>query len=380
MDFTNKNINLLTLHSGIWRFADNILTVFSAIYLLSLGISFPVVALVIVCSIIFRLLTRPLSLLLSNKIGLKKALILGVLIGSGLFLVLGKVSGFNYWLLFYGLYTALYDITYWLPYHSYYAIAGDEEKRGKQVGTQLGTVAIFQILAPIAGGLIITHLGYWPLYLSATIITLVSSIPLFFIKNISLGIPLNFKEAFKNIDKRGMLMMMGDGILYIHKFIWTIVLFNLVGNYVVFGGLKTFELLITTVMAVVLGYLLDKGKGKKIIVIGLLVSGIVIIARALWINTIPLIIISDVILALSYLFYLSSFYVGLYNMAKKSKNTLWFHFFGELGWDIGAIVALSTSALLFYLGVPLRFIMLFSLPGLFIVYYVLKRFYTVEKV
>ena len=375
MDFTNKNINLLTIHSGIWRFANNIFDVFSAIYLLGLGISFPVVALIMVGSLILRALMRPLSMMLSEKIGLRKALIFGVLVSSGLFLVLAKVHGQDFWLYFYMFYLSLHDITYWLPYHSYYAAAGDEEKRGEQVGPQLGVVTIFRTIAPLAGGLIITHFGFLPLYLSATVIMLFSAVPLFSAGDVTPGISMGWREALRSIDKRGMVMQIGDGLTYMHEFVWTIVLFYLVGNYVTFGGLVTFELLSTTILVLFLGYYIDKGKGRRIAVIGLLLTGIAMLARGLWVHTIPQVILVDLVIAFAATFYSSSFSVGFYNMAKESKNTLWFHFFGELGWDIGAMISLAISALLFSLGVPLRFIILFSLPGLLVVYYVLNNFY-----
>ena len=375
MDFSNKNINLLTLHSGIWRFANNIFDVFSAVYLLGLGLSFPVVALAMVCSLILRSILRPLSMMLSEKIGIKKALIFGVVVSSGLFLVLAKVHSLNFWLYFYAFYLSLHDITYWLPYHAFYSSAGDEEKRGKQVGPQQATVAIFRTLAPLAGGLMIAHLGFWSLYLSATIIMLFSAIPLFYVNDITVGKSIGWREALKSIDKKGMIMQMGDGVLYIHDFIWTIIVFYLVGNYVTFGGLITFELFATVLLALFLGYFVDKGKGKKIAVIGLVGTGIIILFRGLYAHTIPQIIFSDILIAFSATFYSSSYSVAFYNLAKESKNTLWFQFFGELGWDIGAMVSLALGTLLFCLGVPFRFFILFSLPGLLIVYYVLKKYY-----
>ncbi len=380
MDFTNKNVNILTLHTGIWRFANNIFDVFSAVYLLGLGISFPVVALIMVGSLILRALLRPLSMILSEKIGLRKALIFGVFVSSGLFLVLAKVHGLNFWLYFYMFYLSLHDITYWLPYHSYYAAAGDEENRGKQIGPLHGIVNLFRTLAPLAGGLIITHFGFLPLYVNATIIMLFSAVPLFYAKDVTPGEPLDWREAFRSIDKRGLVMQMGDGLTYMHDFVWTIVLFYLVGNYVTFGGLVTFELLSTTILCVVLGYYVDKGKGKRIATIGLFLTGIAILARGLWVHTVPQVIIIDVLIAFAATFYSSSFSVAFYNLAKESRNTLWFHFFGEVGWDLGAMISLTLAALLFWLGMPLRFIILFSISGLFIVYHVLNKFYLKNEI
>jgi MFS family permease len=268
------------------------------------------------------------------------------------------------------------DIAYWLPYHAYYAIAGDLKSRGKQVGTRLGFITILKMISPLVGGIIITHWGFFSLYILATIIMFISIVPLLFIQDISPGESLNLSNALKKIDKNGFIMQFGDGILYLHNFIWTIVVFYLVKNYVVFGGLITIELSISTLLCIILGSLVDKGKGKKITLIGMIILGIVILLRAFLIKTIPEIIISDIFIAFGSIFYSISFDVGFYNMAKRTPNTLWFHFFGELGWDVGAATSLILSAILFSFGVPLQYILVLSLGGIFIVNKILNNNYS----
>ena len=373
--FRNGTINLLNLHTGLQRFSNNILDVFGAVFLLSIGLSFPMVALTWAASCVLRALIRPLSVLLAEKIGLKCALIVGTITGSGLFLVLSKVTGINEWLCFYIFYRALNDIFYWLPYHSYYAAAGDEQDRGKQLSIRLGLVNILKIVAPLLGGLLVNQLGFWALYVSATMVMLISAIPLFFARDASPGQTINWKEALSLIDKRGFVMKIGEGIVYMHSFVWTIVLFYLLDDYVAFGGLITLELLITTILFGILGSFVDKGGGRKIMLAGIIIVAAVIVMRSFLVTTVPQIIISNILVALGVTFYSMSFEVGFYNLAKRAQNTLWFNFFGELGWDIGAMLSLSLSAGLYATGVPLRFVMIFALVGLFIIYKVLSRFY-----
>jgi len=375
MDFTNKTINFLNLHSGIQRFSINIFDTFWAVYLLGIGISFPVVALVVTSNCILRTLLRPLSLFFSEKIGLKRALIFGVFIGSGIFLVLSKVSGVNNWLYFYIFYLALCDITYWLPYHSYYAVAGDLGKRGRQIGSKLGLVTIFRMAAPLVGGIIITHFGFLSLYVVAMLVMQLSIIPLLFTEDIKAGKLMNFNEALKTIGKRGMIIQFGEGISFVHNFIWTIVLFYSVGNYITFGGLVTFEMFCTTFLVIFLGSLIDKGKGKRIFIIGLILIAATILLRSFLVTSVTNIMVTDILLAFGMTFYVISLEFGFYNLSKKSENTLWFNFFGELGWDTGAAISLLLCAGLFILGVPIRLMIILSLFGLSIVYCVLKNYY-----
>lgn len=378
--FKNKTVNLLNLHSGLHRFSNNIFDVFGAVYLLELGLSYPAVALAWVGSCIIRFLIRPISISVSQKIGLKKAMILGVMVNSGIFFALSQVTGLNGWLLFYMVYLALCDIFYWLPYHSYYAVAGDHEDRGKQVGVLFGLTTLLSMVAPLIGGILITQFSFSVLYVFATLVMLSATIPILFVPELSAGERMTFKDALKTVDKKGLLMQAGDGFLYMHTFVWTIALFYLLGNYVTFGLLVTVQLFISAIMFLVLGYYLDKGKGRWIMGVGLCLLGFVILMRAFWVISIPQVIVIDVLFALAMTFYSSSFGVGLYTFAKRTPNTLWFHFFAECGWDIGATIALSASALLFVLGVPLKSVILFSLVGLLIVFSVLRRFYNQERV
>lgn len=373
--FKNKIVNLLNIHSGLHRFSDNIFNVFGAVYLLQLGLSYPLVALAWIGSCVIRFLVRPISIILSQKAGLKKALIFGIFVNGGIFFALSKVTGLNGWLFFYMSYLALCDIFYWLPYHSYYAVAGDHADRGKQVGVLFGLITLLSMVAPLVGGILITHFGFSTLCVFATAIMLISSVPIFFLPVLSAGETMTFKSAYKSIDKRGLILQLGDGFMAMHTFVWTIALFYLVGNYVTFGILTAFQLFMTSLMFLVLGYYLDKGKGKWIMFTGVVLIALVIILRAFWVTTIPQIIIIDIIFALAFTFHFSSFGVALYTLAKKTPNTLWFHFFAECGWDIGMATALSVSVILFIFGVPLKLVVLFSLVGVLIVFSVLKKFY-----
>jgi len=374
MDFTNKNINLLNIHSGLQQFSANIFDSFGVIFLLTIGLPLPIIALVWASNCIIRSLLRPIYLFFTQKVGLKKALIYGILFNSGLYLVLYKVNGLNNWLLFYIFYLAICDIAYWLPFHSYYAIAGDKDKRGKQIGVKLSAIAIFQITAPLLGGIVITHFGFLWIYILATLVMLMSIIPILLAEDKIPGEQMNFKTAIKTIDKRGFVMQVGDGILYLQSFVWTVLVYYLVKNFVIFGGLITLELFLTSTLFVLLGFSIDKGNGKKIGLIGLISLGIVIILRSILITTIFQVIVTNFLFAIGMAFYSSAFGVRFYNLSKNSGNTLWFHFFGELGWDIGAASVLIIGAVFLLIGVPLQYLLLCSLIGLPIVNVVFKKF------
>lgn len=372
----NKEIALINLHTALQRYSNKALDVFGAIYFLNLGIAFHIVTLVWAASFVLRFLLRPLSLKFSERFGLKTALIFGTTISSGIFLIFPFVDGVNIWLFVFAVGLAIFDIFYWLPYHAFYTVIGDENKRGLQIALRSGLVDGAQILAPLLGGIMAAKLGFWALYGSAMLVMLVSAIPIFFMKDHSPGVKMGLREAMGRIDKRGLIMQIGDGIHNnAHFFLWTIVLFLLTNDFINFGALITFELFVTVILSFILGHYIDAGKGRWIAHMGPIFLAVAVLARVFWVTTIPQIILLNFVSAIGITFLAMPYQVSINNLAKRTHNALWFHFFGEIGWDIGAAFVFTTAALLSVCGVELRDIMLLALSGLVIVDHVLKRYY-----
>ncbi len=369
----NRNITLLNFHTALQRFSNKTLDVFGGVYFLSHGVSFPAVALMWSGSFFIRFLLRPLSLWLSIRVGLKWALILGTIISSGLFLVFSRVDGLNIWLLVFAVYLAFYDILYWLPYHSYYVASGEENDRGKQVAFGALLTNIVQIAVPVLGAILATTIGFESLYISAMICMILSVGPVLFSRDKSPGRKMSFQEAYAEIDKRGLVMSIGQGLVTnAHEFLWTIALFLLIGNLVNFGGLITTELLLVAILSLIIGHFIDQGNIKWATRLGLGITAVAVISRSLWVSTTPQIILINIVAAIGSAFYSMAYAVSLYNFSKRTHNTLWFHFFAEAGADIGSALAMLVSAGLFVIGISLQHIILFALVGLLIIDYAIK--------
>lgn len=364
----NRNITLLNFHAALQRYSNKTLDVFGGVYFLTHGVSFPIVALMWAASFMVRFLLRPISIWLSVKLGLKQALIIGTLASSGMFLVFTQVNGVSIWLAVFVVYLAFYDILYWLPYHAYYAVSGEESQRGRQLALGEVLVSAVQILVPFVGAILATKLGFNYLYVSAMICMILSVIPILFAKDISPGSSMGLRQAWEQIDRRGWVMSIGYGLLsngYI--FIWTIVIFTIAGNLVDFGGLVTAGLLLSTAISLIAGHYIDKGRATVAARIGLVITGVGIVASSLFVTNSTHIVIVSIVAGFGLALLSMAYMVGLYNFAQKSHSTLWFHYFSEAGWDIGSIIAMLIAAGLFQLGISLQHIMLISLAGLVII-------------
>ena len=376
----NKQINLLNLHTGLYRFANSIFYIFGTVYFLKQGIPLHIALLIWSFTFIIRMTIRPFALILQETIGLKKSVILGTLFFPGVFIFLSQINGINIWFFLFPIYFAIADSLYWLPYHAYYAAMGDLEHRGKHIGTREALITVLTSIAPVLNGFLIKNIGFWLVYIIAPIVMISAILPLLFANDCSPGEKMTYKKAFKKIDRKGFWLLLGDSIAYnANQFLWPIVLFLLFGNFVILGGLMSLEMFLVAILFLLLGHFIDNGKGIKIVWSAFILFIIVVLGRSFYVNDIKSILIFEVIAALMLCTYSSSLNTAFYNLAKKSHNTLWFHYFAEFGWDIGAFISLTLASLWVYLGFELRYIMPLSLVGILIVRGVLRNYFISAK-
>jgi hypothetical protein len=362
---SNNTISLLNFHTALWGFGNKIVNIFGPIYMLKLGISLPVVAMVWGSSYVIRFLIRPLSLLWTERIGLKKALILGTLTYAGLFPILYMIRGIDIWFWVLIFYLALSDIAYFLPYHSFYAAAGRSEDRGKQIAIRETLALFFSTSAPIVSGFLAAATGFWAVYATGIFVMFLAALPVLYTDDFKNNKIIGFKEAFQSIDKRGFWMLFYDCLFnQVEAFIWPIFVFFLAADLVQFGWLIGLEIFLSSALLLVLGNLADKGNGKKLFHIGVLGVSLVLFGRIFFVSDITGIIISQIAFAIVVVFYKAPFNMVFYNMAKQTPSTLWFHFFGEAGADAGSVILFFLTALLVHYGIGLQYVLLLAIVGI----------------
>jgi hypothetical protein len=241
-------------------------------------------------------------------------------------------------------------------------------------------VLFLTALSPITGGFFAHNYGFMVAYIAGATGMVLSSIPLIFTINKNSGKKMTYTSALKEIDKKSIFLLLGDGLTWnFHGFLWPVVLFSLVGNYVLFGGLLAFEIILSAILFLSIGNIIDRGRGLTIMKIAFTLNIILLIGRSFYVTTIPEIIFFEVICALTVCFYSPILNTAWYNLAKKSHNTLWFHYFSEIGWDIGAFIALMSAGLWSLMGMEIRYVMPFALIGMVIVWKTLRNYFVQEK-
>ncbi len=373
-----ESMRFLNLHSAVKMVSLNLAGIFSLIYLYKNGLQIWQVCLALAAILILRLIVRPLSLKLVFRSGLRKSVLLGSLSYAGLFQLLYLVNGINIWLFVYIIYAAVNDTLYWLPFHAYYASLGANKTRGKQIGMRESLVSFGSILSPAAGAFLIVNYGFYALFAAASFLVLLSCIPFLGIADAKPGTAMNFKQALKKIPKSGFWLFVGDGAYSTGLvIIWPLIIFFLFNNYFTYGWIFTIALVSQTMGYLVLGAFMDKGHGRIICTIALSCAAVAMAGKILFAYNLKTVILFAVIDALVGTLYFTSLGTVLYNSSRSSKNTLWFQFFAESGWDVGGFIIACIAAFFSYYGFGLRYSLIFSIIGLVVVGKVSRKYYQI---
>lgn len=363
--FTNRQINYLNVHTGLRQFSRKLIDLFGLVFFIEMGIPVHLALLAWAYTNLIRFVTRPFSLKLIEKLGLKKATIAGSLMYIGIFPLLSMIDGPNRMLLIFMTYHGITDSLYWLAHHGWYAATGDEKDRGKQVAVSRVLITLLTVMAPIIGGIFAELVGFYAAYIAGSLSMLFAVVPLLFMHDDGVGEPMTYKNAFRKLDRRSISILLGDGFYFNgHEFIWPVILISLVGNYITFGWLYALEITISLVLYVFIGSYIDKGNGVMFTRITLILGAIVVLGRSLFVDTMVEIVIFQLLMAVLLCFYLQTLEVALFNMGKRSINILWFHYFAEMGWDVGAMLIFSTGALWTFFGLELTSMLPLALFGL----------------
>lgn len=373
---TNKAVNFLNLHSGIFVLAYNLGGVFTAVFLYQQGIALWQIFLAFAFVFTTRLLCRRVSLKACLRYQLKIPLITGAVLYAVSYLILGQVQTLDaYFYLFFVIFS-LSDIFYWLPYHTIFTLLGDQEHRGKQTSIRDGMYRIADFLAPVTSGILVVTYGYWAAFAAASVFMLISLAPLVRIPRLDLSRFEKLETPWKSIEKEGFLLYLGDGFLSGQIQVWRLVLFLLVLNAAYFGGLLGLAVLFQFLLYLFVGHFFDRGQGRRFARVGTFFMIVAVLGRAFLVDSVPEVILFDVFFALGVTLYMPIFNAVFYTLAKESKHSLFFQYYAESGWDIGmGTASLITAGIVFFNPENLRFALPVCLLGFLITWKVLKHYF-----
>lgn len=362
--FTNPNINRLAVHTALHEFANNLSGIFSAVYLLRIGLSPTAIFLTFAAIFGLRFALRPLAFVLVPAIGLRWTLILGTMLIAGQYPLLALVDAVGLTLALFCVTTAAGQVLYWTCYHTFFSALGDPQHRGSQVGARQVFIAIAGIAGPAAGGILLTTVGPIAAFGAAALVEAAAALPLFRLAEPPLE-RVAPPQAYATV-KSSVLLFVTDGWMFTSSFwAWHIVMFQAVNErYDSFGGILSVATLAGALSGMLLGRMIDLGHMRRVICLnaGLLCVGL--LARGFSGSQPEIVIAVAVLSALIGGLYVPVLMTTIYNQAKQSPCAFRFQFAIEGGWDAGAVTLCLVAAGIYASGGSSHAVILLAVPML----------------
>ncbi|MBR4126550.1 MAG: MFS transporter [Alphaproteobacteria bacterium] len=372
--FSNRDLNFLNAHYGLRAMGWEMCSMFTLAYLYKQGLSLPLAFTVYAGMLFVRTLTRPIAMWLCLKKGVHFTLMIGTAVFACRYPAMLPIKGLSWMLAPFMLVSGLADVLYWVPYHNYFASIGDSEDRGSSVGIRDAIATVVAVIGPVFGGLLLAVNAFYA-FMMPFVLTLIAVLPL--LKTPSLPLPAKpTAEEKKHIDPFGFIVFIGDGLFYQAGAIWPLIVFMILSeNYGNFGFILALAAFFRAMGSMLFGKMIDKGKGALICYIGYGMHIAILTIRGLFAYTVPVIIACDFFAAIAYCFSMTGLMTAVYNATKKAKHPLYFTYYTELGWDVGAVSAMLMCAGLTALDINLRWGLIISIAGAALKIFVLGRYY-----
>ena len=371
---SNNTVNWLNLHYGFHALALGIAGVFFASFLLAAGLPAPTVLAVLAAIFGGRFFIRPLILPLARRFGLKALVIAGTLLTAAQYPLLAQVHGLGMPLIALCVVAATGDTLYWTTYHAYFAALGDPEHRGHQVGAREAAAAVMGVIGPLIGGWALVTVGPQAAFGAAGLVLAASAIPLFRTPEVTIvrQAPGALRAALP-----GVLIFVADGWVQAgFYFLWQIALFVTLGrNFAAFGGAMALSALVGAVSGLVLGRLIDRGHGLRVVWLAVGALAGVIAFRAAGYASPLLAVIASAAGAVVTAIYTPTVMTAVYNQARLSPCILRFQIAAEGGFDAGCATGCLATALMLWCGAPLFAALLLPLIGAAAMFALLRRHY-----
>ncbi|MCY1671095.1 MFS transporter [Novosphingobium sp. SL115] len=330
-------------HTALQSFVEASGGLFVVGFLVKQGLS-PALALASFALVLLsRFALRATVLPLAHAHGLRTVLLLGVLIRAISFVTLPFVGGIGAMLVAYILISGLGSVLYWTGYHAYVSAAGSEGAMGRQVSIQQATTATVGIVAPVAGGFLLAGAGPLAGFAIIAALQLCAALPFLGAPNPAIDPASRADPAIVRFGRRLYFaegLQTGCGVV-----IWNLALFvTLNQNFESFGGAMALAGIGAAAGSLIIGRLIDGGRGTHSLALAYgLGAGVLVIKALAWASPLPA-LIATALGALAAPMLATAMLSPLYAMAQRSRCTLRFNMATEGGWDLGCSVACLVAA------------------------------------
>jgi MFS family permease len=360
--FTNPNINRLAVHTTLHEIANSLSGLFSAVYLLRIGLSPAAIFLIFAAIYGLRFALRPMAFVIVPMLGLRWTLVLGTIFIAGQYQLLGFVDKVGWELALFCAAAATGQVLYWTCYHTFFSTLGDAPHRGSQVGIRQVFIAMAGIAGPAVGGVMLAAFGPLAAFGAAAVAETAAALPLIRLAEPPLA-RIAPRRAYASAMPSIVLFATDGWITSASLWAWHIVMFQAVNErYDRFGGILAVATLAGAIGGMLLGRMIDLGHMRRVIWLnaGLLIAGL--LARVLCGSQPEIVIAVAILSTLIGGLYVPVLMTTIYNQAKQAPCAFRFMFAIEGGWDAGASSLCLIAAGIYASGGSSHAVILLAIP------------------
>lgn len=294
----SRRLEELYLSVAILDFALAAVALFEPVYLYQLGYSLQHILLFFLLTYVAYFFLLPLGGKSVARFGPERNIALSTILLVGYYtgLLLTKSYGTMFWVTPFIL--AFQKTFYWPAYHVDFIRTSDQGERGKEFSALWSLSTIMNVIGPLVGGLIIVSFGFTVLFLGVIGVIVLSNIPLFVEPIITRPESLSYwstlKQPFTRQHIKSTLAYLGFGEEYVMQFIWPIFFILIVHNYIKLGGLAALATMVTAVVTLYIGKIVDKHQTRRALTWGTIVTAVVWLTRP-FLRLAPAVFLSDTI-------------------------------------------------------------------------------------
>lgn len=217
-----------------------------------------------------------------NRHGIKKSLQISVIFGALHYLsfffidyfLLENVSIFSlsniWWLLPTNFFLLLFRLSHWIPYHTCMANLTEQNIRRSQFSLLEASVLSAGAIMPFIAGIILNYFSYSYLFIVVLLVYLFSIVFFSKLPNIKEKFAWGYKKTWqmlfsKKIVKYNLLAYVGEGAENaVRIVIWPIFIWQILeGNYFQVGSISAIIIIVTIILQILLGNIIDNAKDKN---------------------------------------------------------------------------------------------------------------------
>jgi len=257
---------------GLMDFGMAAVTLFVPIFLFVSGYSLKEIVLFFMMVYGAYIVLIPFLSRLVARIGYEHSIFYSQFFLIAYFLFLFAISKFSLFFYIAPLVFAIQKSLYWPAYHGDFVTFSQKGQRGREVGGVEALSMVMYIIGPLVGGIVLKLTNFSILFIGASVLFILSVLPLLRIKEIHGKVDFSYFGVFKELldkkHRRNFLAYLGYGEELIVLTIWPIFIYILIKDYLEIGALVAVATLVTSIVVLYLGRASDKYKRENILKIG----------------------------------------------------------------------------------------------------------------